>query len=421
MKQFPPILQKRVPARALFYALVIALLMAMMSSLLISLATLQRQQQTDQIEKERHLTNINSGIALLRAAPDEQLSSQIELYPNDPQPFRISKKDWGMYSLGTVISTTTSRQDSLIRTCYLGHPAPNSLLPALYLCDQKEALVLAGKTTIQGSAFLPKSKARTALIEGQPFQGRPLQPQQQQRSSGRLPDFNTAKVKRLQQYFHWSTPSEELPLRLWQSFTDTTAIFFHNTLYLSSQELQGNIILIARDSIIVGSDSQLGDVLLFAPKIVFRSGFKGQVQAFASRQLIVEEGSEFRYPSVLGGLKRKEQHCLLDIQRGSRLSGLVFLWEETFSRQSGGIRIATDARIEGQVFCAGWVELQGQVNGNLSCRKFELSTPSAVYSNHLLNASINRNSLPNSFASPMVEEPVRAAVVKWINENHGIR
>ncbi len=416
MNLFPQPIQNRIPARALFYALVVALLMAMMSGLLISLAAMQRQQQTDQFDKERHIANIKSGVALLRATRENNILKEINLYQEATPTFSIAKRDWGMFSVGTVISITSQQQDTFSRSFYLGDPAPLSMKAALYLVDQKEPLTISGRTQIQGAVYLPKAAVRTAAIEGQDFKGKPLRASQKLHSQSRLPAFNKNKVERLLHYFQQSAFRQTIPKVLNRSFRDSSLLFTANDFNLQGVHLHGNIMIYARDSIIIGADSQLEDVLIFAPRIIIQSGFKGQLQAFASQQLIVEGQVRMEYPSVLGVLKSnsEDMEYRLEVGENTFVSGLLFLHEKQFSRRQGMVAIAEGAIIEGQVFAEGWVELKGEVRGNLSCRKFHLKTPSSVYSNHLLNATINRNRLPNYFASPLVEEGGEEVLVKWV-------
>ena len=59
-----------IPARALFYALVVSLLIALVSGLLVSLAHLQRLQQIDQNHHIRLHKNVKSGINLINGQPE---------------------------------------------------------------------------------------------------------------------------------------------------------------------------------------------------------------------------------------------------------------------------------------------------------------------------------------------------------------
>ena len=59
--------------------------------------------------------------------------------------------------------------------------------------------------------------------------------------------------------------------------------------------------------------------------------------------------------------------------------------------------------------------MKGQVHGSLYTDKFLLSTPSSVYENHLLNATIDASALPASFVGVgLLNTNSEKKVVAWL-------
>ena len=186
---------------------------------------------------------------------------------------------------------------------------------------------------------------------------------------------------------------------------------------LSSNKLSGNIIVNAASEIIVLGNSRLEDVLLFAPKITFKSGFSGSVQAFAYNELVVENNCELLYPSVLGLLQteKSREGVSLHINSNSYVKGLVFAIQTTYFRHQPFTFLDAFSTVEGTVYADGQLELRGSVHGNVYCEMFLLRLAGGVNQNYLLNAVIDQSKLSPAFVSPIVSiKPKQQKIAKWI-------
>ena len=208
-----------------------------------------------------------------------------------------------------------------------------------------------------------------------------------------------------------------MPDSLHHPFTAPPFIIDEFTLLLSSQKLSGNIIIRASNEIIVFGNCQLEDVLLFAPKITFKSGFNGAVQAFAYNELKVESNCELRYPSVLGLLQTEHsiEAVSIHIDRNSYVKGLVFALQAKYFRRQPLTFIDEFSTVEGMVYADGQLELRGSVHGSVSCEVFRLTKFNSVNQNYLFNAVIDRSKLNPAFVSPFIStKPNQLAIAKWI-------
>jgi hypothetical protein len=411
-----------IQARALFYALVVSFLIALISGLLISLSHLQRLQQIDQNQHARLNRNVKSGINLLLGSLQDEIPVQyVDVYHDGEDSIIIAKKSWGMFSAASVaaFAQTIGGKDTLGRSILIGEkPLPNSY-PALYLADRNFPLSLSGHTAVRGTAYLPAAGVKRSSIGGSPYVGTQLIYGAQQRSGAELWAVSKSSILKIQNYF--SQPSEhqqELSDSLRQPFTQSTIIISGQSVQITTQELAGNIIVKANGEITVHRGSQLDGILLFAPKIIFKAGFKGEVQAFATDSIIVEEGCSLTYPSVLGLLQcgRSLGSVSLNIGNSCDVKGLVFAAQATYFRKQPLVSIGEKTTVTGLVWVDGLLELRGTVLGSVQCKLFNLTLSGGVHQNHLLNATIDQNGLPKGFVGPFFnDKKSKKAIAKWID------
>ncbi|MEL6863600.1 MAG: hypothetical protein AAFP19_04235 [Bacteroidota bacterium] len=405
-------------ARALFYALVVSLLIALVSGLLISLAYLQRLQQTDQFEQERLYRNVKSAMAIAQAGLLPSPRQSLDLFGDGGDTVHWARFDWGVYSIAyaEAVRWTPLGRDTLQQVACLGARSSPLMQSALYLSDQNAPLAVAGNTQIKGKALLPRAGVRRGYIGGVGYLGSQLVYGDQEKSTSALPPINSQKADQILPLFSQPGNTPYLPL-LNRSFADSAAIIQTDAIYLTGIAYRGHIMVIASDSIVVAADATLEDVMLLAPKIIFEPGFEGQLQAFASKAMEVGEGCRFEFPSVLGLLKSEKvnDRPFLNIAPDCQLNGLVWVYQKYYTKYPVRLSIGERSRIEGQVFADGLVEHKGVIHGNLTCKSFSLKTSSSVYHNHLFNAVIDRNQLSKHYLSPLLAKEVRqSGVAKWI-------
>jgi hypothetical protein len=168
----------------------------------------------------------------------------------------------------------------------------------------------------------------------------------------------------------------------------------------------------------IGNQSRLQDVIIYAPKIEFDSAFEGTLQAIATDSLLVGAKCILSYPTVLGLIKLTSSvdNPLINIQKESEITGVVFQYQDySNSRYNVKLIVGEGVIVHGQVYSDGLVQVNGSVHGNVTCESFTLSTPSSVYGNHLLNATIDFNSLSENFTGiSLVNASEVKNVVKWV-------
>ena len=99
--------------------------------------------------------------------------------------------------------------------------------------------------------------------------------------------------------------------------------------------------------------------------------------------------------------------------------GVLFAWQDaTDAKKQVDISVAKKAVVYGQVFSCGTIDLKGCVYGSVLTNKFILRTPSAVYENHLLDATIDVSKLPVEYAGIVIMKDSSFAdkrIAKWLD------
>jgi hypothetical protein len=410
-------------ASALFYAIVISLLLGMASGSLILSAYFTRLETDTCLKQEKLQVNALSGIAYLLSSQEEihpGASAAVDLYGSGEDSVILEKKAWGIYEI--VLAHAAWRNLEARSAALAGSVLKGSDRFALWLCDQDRPLSLAGNTVITGDAYLPKAGVQRAYIEGQNYAGSKMVYGNVLQSGRSMLLLDKPLVNRLENILSGQfTGADSISALMEDSVTNS---FFNAPLIirsagrvvLSGKTYSGHIIIYSGTEIVVTKDASLDGVLIAAPVIRIENEFRGTLQAFAGDTLIAGENCELLYPSALGIIRtaRSASHMLLSVSSGSKVRGAVLSWQEQFDvRKSMLINIATGAIITGQVYSAGVTDLKGKVKGSVITNKFLLKTPSSVYENHLLNAAIDISALPVEYGGPVTGNSNKI-IMKWV-------
>jgi len=359
-------LSQKLKAGSIFYALIVMILVGIISTAMITLTFSNKFLEERDNLKERLLRNVNSGIQLLMAEEEAHLEPfVVDLFGENLDSVRLEKKEWGLFSVALSRAFHQTSREQLV-------------------FDQAIQLVINGTIEISEQA---------------------------------LPAVSKQKIKYLLNQFD-QFGNQAIEDALQQSFHQETLLIKEEVLILEDQILKGNIILASDSLVYIGKNVVLEDVLIFAPYILIEDGFRGNVQAFATRLLDVGEEVKLLYPSVLGLIKDEDlpKEPKLIIGAGSAVTGLVFVRNEFFNKKYPSLEIQEGAVVEGQVFAECSVELQGDIYGNISCKSFFLRYGSSSYRNHLLDVEINASKRSEDYLSPqfMTDKYTKPGIVKYL-------
>lgn len=392
-------------AGTLYYALAAALLIALLCGALILFASVNRTQLQMSYRMGQVARNAESGMQVLLAADNPaayNTSNIIDLFGRGTDSVRLTRKTWGLYDIG--ISEAFSGNETAVSMQLIGRQPDTTDHTALYLADLSRPLKLCGQTELRGTCYLPESGAERSYIEGQNYNGTQLVYGETRRSERFPPKLQQDMLEQLQQLQQNGFSSEADSIvaaetlqdgdSVQQSFRKKVLCYFsRNSIQLKNVQLSGHIAIVSENTITVGASCRLENVLLLAPKIIFRKETSVSVQAIARDSIILEEGVTLALPGALALLPAKNSPDRAAIVIGEKCSitGSIVAWRTTDDfRKLAVIKIGKESIVHGMVYSNGNAELRGELYGSLYCTKLELKTPSSEYENQLLNAVIDR-------------------------------
>lgn len=414
-----------IKAGALFYAIVLSLVIAIMTSSVMLFGYASRSSSDLHKAELRVLENAESGIQLLKSGELKLQfgeKTKVDLFGEETDSVELLVRSWGGFRLAS--STAFFRSTSYKITALIGTRSDTGSV-SLYLTDKDKPLAVCGRTVINGSAMLPKAGIKRAYIEGQNFVGSEFVHGQISQSARKLPEFDRSLKKEIEALLaghQFSVDdsildvSGSLEATIENNFDNKTILIRSpGNFLIGPGKLKGNIGIVSSGTMIVGNDVVLEDVILVAPKILFKKGVHGSFQAFASDSIILEEDVVLDYPSVLGLVQTKVMKSGILISKNDSVSGTVFSIRKDDLTASSCIRLNKESFIYGQVYTNGWADVQGTIYGSLYCDAIQLKTPSSVYENHLLNAVIDGVKLSSHYTGVALEDRSRGTeIVKYL-------
>ena len=396
-------------AGALFVAVTISFVIAVLSSMLILMAYHYKIQNRENLLQKKLERNVNSALTLLMVESESSEQAKlIDLYGEESDSVQIKNYSWGVFEVATV--KAFSGRYSVTKSVEYGYKPDETFSSAIYLADLSRPLNLCGKTKIIGDCYLPESGVKRGYIEGKSFEGTIMINGNVKSSKNTLPALNKEIIKKLSNLFTNEAFGTGLYRRLdlvgvdtlITSFLDTTVLVaLSGNTTIAGKFLSGNIIIYSTSPILIEENSRLEDIILVAPSIKLKKGFRGSIQAFATDSIIVEENCILNYPSALGLIKKdhKTTQPFIKVMKNAILSGIAFTSQSEFvsDLQQTLISIDKDALLIGQLYADGFADIKGEVRGMVWCNKFILKTASSVYENHLLDAVIDRSKLSIHF------------------------
>ena len=416
-------LKSKISSNALFFTIIISLVIALLCSSLIFIAYFHKVQVQQNQLKERLIRNANSAIQLLLASPKKNHQETFDLFGDVKDSVFMGLNVWGTYEIGHV--KAFSHRDSISKSFIVGSVPDSLWKSSLYLVDQGLPVAFAGNTLVKGTAYLPAAGPISAAVDGKDFSRKKLVEGDIRKSSNKLPDLSAVHLEKMLDQVKSGIQIDILPLKALK--TDSiVASFSQPTLKISGKgsvvslsriTLKGNLIIASDTLIEVYSSANLENIILTAPKIVFKDDFKGSVQAFATDSLITGESSVFHYPSALVLLETDsiENSPKIIISKKSRVEGVIMVYTSFLDRSQAQLIISPEAEIIGQVYVDGLVNHEGLISGTLVCSKFRLSRPSGTYDNYLLDCTIDRTSLSSSFLGSSLFNTSRKNIAKWLD------
>ena len=378
-------------------------------------------------EQIRLIDDVNSGINIVLDNPDLlKDSTTLELYENEDRKVKIRRQYWGMFEI--IYATAKWNNYSFAKTALIGDDLFSGEQVALYVTEQKCPLSVCGKTIIHGNCFLPENSPKKVTIEGQNFNGDNLVEGKVKNSQKKLPDINQ-QILDFNKHNLFDSISTTDSIVYWEQLANTDSItnsFNNKTIIVYVPELTnlgvkyftGNIIIKSKGIIEISENTKIQDAIIYAPAVVFETGFKGCLQVVASDSVIVNEDCILKYPSSIIVINKGQntENNKIELMNDSKVYGAIVLYSEKDLNGNSLIRINEEAEIYGQLWSNCFIELKGKVFGSVFTSKFILKTRSSLYENLLLNATIDMEALSKNYTGINLQESFcKKEVVRWLN------
>lgn len=418
---------------ALYYVIFISFIIALISGLFLLLVHFFNIDINNKLIQSQVIKNLSSGYNVILNNPDLLNSRNINLKIDDNENYKLNYDclPWGAYKI--IKGSSNCRLFTIQKIALVGYHIQSNEPIALFLADENKYLSISGRSLIRGVCYLPKLGIRRASIEGKIFSGSNLVEGEIKNSTPNLPDFNTDIIENNKNYFEIEI-SENDSLCEYEtiknkafvsnSFKNKTQVYVsYNPIYID-QEIIGNIKIYSDTLMYIEKDAKLKNIIVYAPKIIFESGFTGNIQAFARDSILIEKNCNLQFPSFLGILNMETKDSVLllgkkhiQISEDCTVAGGIFLnSNKAMPKNKPYLLINEDANINGLVYCDGNVELKGTIYGSLYCKSFILKTRAAYYENHLLDINIDFNSLSKYFTSPYIlKKNAKNRIIEWVN------
>jgi hypothetical protein len=412
-----------VKAAALYIVVIISLMIAVISVSLLSVAFYYRLENQKKNRFDRLQTNLESGTAIL-LSPDFAVSEfpqGIDLYEDQQDSVLLQKLNWGIYTLNTL--KTFEQHDTLRRAFLSGTTYTNSA--AIYMADEDRPLSLSGNTQLIGDGDLPKSGLRQSYVDGKPYAGKSLI-YGKMRSSGRdLPALDEKLMATILEYFTDQKNTSPLPTHdsISNSFFNPVMIcqLKPNQTVLSGKQFAGKMILIADSIVTIEADMALQDIMIYAPAILVKDGFKGSCQLYARDSIIIGKRCEFNYPSFAGVFKPDTSKIQSKVCLGpdSKFSGILLSYEKKRSDLQTMVSLGKGSLVKGEIFAVGYIKMDAPiaVSGTVYAKRFLMEKSSAVYENYLIDVVFNRKLLSKHYlSSPLINSSTKSnQILRWLN------
>lgn len=384
-----------VKAHSLLYAVYICLIISILCGALLYFVNLYNQLnlyynlREELYIQNQSVVNFALGNKAIPTAVEKEENSNIEGH--------YETKPYGLLSL--IMAKSYFANDTVTSAHFVGAYTPDKT--AIFLTNLSKPLSYSGKVKLIGNNQLPNTFIETSYLSNSlnklVTEGKSIV------SGSQLPTINPAFQKIFQ-----GVQSEIMKLTDIEKVNDS---MYYNSFFNETKEIpikstleniifKGNFILRSEDSVRVKKNTVLEDVILIAPKITFEEGFKGTVQAFASKRIELEKNVVLNYPSVVCVYNNSADECEIKIKKECRIAGAIVLFgslEEMIDKNT--IEIEEDGLLIGDLYCSGKLMLKSNVYGSVYTNRFFLKTGSSSYDNMISGIEINAVKRPEYFIS----------------------
>lgn len=396
-----------IKAASISYAIFVMLLTAIFCHGIVTVFSLNSQLENYYLQKSRLSKHRYSALAYGQANLGQLPTNTWSIVPgSEPDIKYLFKKSvWGLF-YNLSLKTVSSSADTLEGNYLMSHPIGKDQ-PILYLRDNDQALKIAENTTLIGTVacsgaalqkvHINKSSSRHINHSGDLITSKKI-----------IPDFMLPDL---------SWVNRQIPEKIITTGDSIYAEFSNKTKVLQASGLvdkvniSGRVILQSQDSIIIGSNAQLNDVIITAPKVIINSGFRGSIQVIAQSGIEVQPDVQLEYPSVLL-IDPSSMESKIRIGEKTRVRGAIIIPKTKAALEANHQLIVQPlSKIDGLIYCGGILELYADIQGHITTAQLRYSTNDAQYTNLLKDVSIAPLQNPQWYFNPEESQNQSPAII----------
>jgi len=408
---------RKVKGGALYVSILVSIVIGILLSLFILAAKYNQRNATVYCQSSQLFYNLKSAFQVARSAYFTSGRNYVWMknQVNDDS-IRVKKINWGAYLL--ICAETKNRHQYLSQSGIFGTHLNGDT--GLMISDNSRPVGLSGNIIFRSGCYLPRAGTKPAYIEGQNYTNNALNSLYTRHSPGSIPLVNNELIKDLKEQVEKLNPNLDSAVvslaRFYdQPFSQKTIVWENPGAHLSKLNLSNNIKIICED-IEIDSSAHLENVLIICNKARFKKGFRGKIHVIASDSISMEESCEFSYPSSFVLLSDQNADGNMNSIQFNRkckfYGGILALHGDggALSRQKVFVKLNSAGEVNGFIYSANYIHLEGIINAMVIADKLLLKTPSAVYENHMLGCEINPAKYAGTIGIPLVFDK-RAALV----------
>ena len=386
----------RLDGGVLTYVLSIGVLVSVGLSMLILYVYYSRLEYKSYDRQLRIHRNLVSAQQITLGSPESFRYNQeylYDLYDQGSDSVYICRYSWGVLDLFHI--TAFNLSDTVEKWYTQAYARADKTNGAVFLVDDGRPLSLSGDTRLEGDCYLPVAGVQSAYVDRIGYRNEELVYGKQLKSDKEFPEFSLEiyfdQIKTVQGQY-----TDLYADTIRNSFFDVPLIIDDPMDTLSNVFIGNMLIRSSRRVVFDSLASTANGVVVNASIIELMPGFKGEGQFLATDTLIVHEGVELDYPTVLACYNEDEQASMV-LNKGSKVSGWLMIDGEEHGFRRRVIYIEDGAQVNGMIFCNGLLETYGDINGHATVKRFLVNSTVGVYENYLMNATIKGGELDSAF------------------------
>ncbi len=374
---------------SLIYALTVILLVGTITSSLIVLAQYDHASTRNWISaitvESLSLSGAIAGVTELPIGVDG--SQEIVDLSIGDQSVRAWRRPWGVFDI-VEVEATIGRSTHQRRALF-GLTERSSAV--LELAGHSNGLQMCGDARIRGDLLISNTDIRRGYIEGVSFTG------------DRLVEGNTIEIEPhdlalpSQLYGRCSQLAGLRGLGQEQYATIDTyeadSIHVFEPVYVVNVTAVGTLdggswkqcYLRSSDTLRIGPNCELLDVIVQAPFVEIAQGFTGAIQVFTTDGILVHSDVKLNYPSALVLAAGSNVDARIVIEETALVEGAVVSLDQTTGSAETRLVVQAEAQIIGSVFVQGGLQNRGTIQGVTQAYALSLRTASSSYKGYLLD------------------------------------